>query len=285
MLFKKKIAFLGAGSMAEAMISGIVNSEKVPPKQVIATNRNNVKRLKEIEKKYGISVSQRDKVNLKEVDIIILAMKPKDIDQALLSIKNEINPNALILSVLAGITTSYIEQHLHQGQQVIRVMPNTSSMIGESATAISSGTQTSFEQVKLAKELLQTIGEVFVINEEKMDIFTGIAGSGPAYFYYLMEHMEKAGTENGLDPETTRQIIAQTIVGAARMIQEQDETPTVLRENVTSPNGTTAAGLKALELNGGGNAIAEAVKSAAARSMEISAQLQGESSTKKKKVI
>ncbi|MFC4323430.1 pyrroline-5-carboxylate reductase [Litchfieldia salsa] len=285
MLYKKKIAFLGAGSMAEAMISGIVNSEKVPAKQVIATNRSNVGRLKELEKKYGISVSQRDKVNLKEVDIIILAMKPKDIDQALLSIKNEINPNALILSVLAGITTSYMEQHLQEGQPVIRVMPNTSSMIGESATAISSGTQTSFEQVKLTKELLQTIGEVFVISEEKMDIFTGIAGSGPAYFYYLMEHMEKAGAENGLDPETSRQIIAQTIVGAAKMIQEQNETPTVLRENVTSPNGTTAAGLKALELNGGGNAIAEAVRSAAARSMEISAQLQGESSSKKKQVI
>ncbi|MBD8070522.1 pyrroline-5-carboxylate reductase [Bacillus sp. PS06] len=285
MLYKKTIAFLGAGSMAEAMISGIVHSEKVPPKQVIVTNRNNVQRLKEMEKKYGVSVAQRETVGLKEIDIVILAMKPKDIDQALLSIKNDIHPNTLILSVLAGITTSYIEQHLHPGQQVIRVMPNTSSMIGESATAISSGTNTSFEQVKLAIELLQTIGEVFVINEEKMDIFTGIAGSGPAYFYYLMEHMEKVGAENGLDPETSRQIIAQTIVGAAKMIQEQDETPKVLRENVTSPNGTTAAGLKALDLNGGGIAISEAVKSASARSKEISAQLQGEAAVKKIKAI
>ncbi|WP_078544321.1 pyrroline-5-carboxylate reductase [Litchfieldia alkalitelluris] len=284
MLSDKKIAFLGAGSMAEAMIAGIVNSNKVPREQVIATNRSDLKRLKEIQKSYGITVSQRDKLNLKEVDIVILAMKPKDIDQALLSIKNDISPNALILSVLAGITTSYIEQHLHKGQQVIRVMPNTSSMIGESATAIASGTQTSFDQVKLVKELLQTIGEVFIINEEKMDIFTGIAGSGPAYFYYLMEHMEKAGVEQGLDAETSRQIIAQTIVGAAKMIQEQNETPTVLRENVTSPNGTTAAGLKALELNGGGNAISQAVKSASERSKEISEQLEGQKNTTKKAI-
>lgn len=284
MLSDKKIAFLGAGSMAEAMIAGIVNSNKVPREQVIATNRSDLKRLKELQKKYGITVSQRDKLNLKEVDIVILAMKPKDIDQALLSIKNEISPNALILSVLAGITTSYIEQHLHKGQQVIRVMPNTSSMIGESATAIASGTQTSFDQVKLVKELLQTIGEVFIIKEEKMDIFTGIAGSGPAYFYYLMEHMEKAGVEQGLDAETSRQIIAQTIVGAAKMIQEQNETPTVLRENVTSPNGTTAAGLKALDLNGGGNAISQAIKSASERSKEISEQLEGQKTTTKKAI-
>lgn len=275
MLSKMKIAFLGAGSMAEAMISGITGSGKIPPKQVIVTNRNNMKRLKELEKSYGVKAIQRENISLKDVDIIILAMKPKDINQALLSIKHEISPNALILSVLAGITTSYIEQHLHSGQQVIRVMPNTSSMIGESATAITSGKHTSFDQVKIARELLQTIGKVYVIHEDKMDIFTGIAGSGPAYFYYLMEHMEKTGVENGLEPEISRQIIAQTIVGAAKMIQEQNETPTVLRENVTSPNGTTAAGLQALEENGGGNAISEAVKRAAERSKEISSQLQG----------
>lgn len=274
MLNKKTIAFLGAGSMAEAMIAGIVNTGKVPAKQIIVSNRSNQKKLKELEVNYGINGVSREDLKFDEIDMFILAMKPKDAETALSSIKDQLRPEQVILSVLAGISTSYMESNLQSGQQVIRVMPNTSSMIGESATALSPGKHTTQANVTLAKELLECIGEVYIIQEEKMDIFTGIAGSGPAYFYYLMEHMEKVGMNEGLDVETTRQIIAQTIVGAAKMIQEQDETPTVLRENVTSPNGTTAAGLKALEQHGGGKAISQAIKHAADRSREISSQLQ-----------
>ncbi len=274
MLKQKTIAFIGAGSMAEAMISGLVKANIIPPKQIIVTNRSNQERLKELERNYGIQGINRDELQFGNVDIFILAMKPKDIDTALKSIYNDVKPEQLIMSVLAGISTSYIEENLSKGQQVIRVMPNTSSMIGESATALSPGKQMTRNNVKLASNLLNCIGETYLINEKKMDIFTGLAGSGPAYFYYLMEHMEKEGQEAGLDIETTRQIIAQTIVGAAKMIQEQDETPTVLRENVTSPNGTTAAGLKALDNYGGGEAIAQAVKHASKKSLEISSQLQ-----------
>jgi pyrroline-5-carboxylate reductase len=271
---QKTIAFLGAGSMAEAMISGIITAGKVPPQQIIASNRSNKARLQQLEKDYGILGVPKEDLNFDKVDIIVLAMKPKDAETSLLSIKELLQPNQLILSVLAGVTTTFIEQNLPSGQQVIRVMPNTSSLIGESATAISAGTHTTKQNLNLAKDLLQSIGEVFVIPESKMDIFTGIAGSGPAYFYYLMEHMEKEGLKAGLNEDLTRQIIAQTIVGAAKMIQEQDETPSVLRENVTSPNGTTAAGLKALQMHGGGTAISKAIQHAAERSREISLQLE-----------
>jgi pyrroline-5-carboxylate reductase len=271
---QKTIAFLGAGSMAEAMISGIITSGKVAPQQIIASNRSNKVRLQQLEEDYGILGVPKEDLNFDKVDIIVLAMKPKDAETSLLSIKELLQPNQLILSVLAGVTTTFIEQNLPSGQQVIRVMPNTSSMIGESATAISAGTHTTKQNLNLAKDLLQSIGEVFIIPESKMDIFTGIAGSGPAYFYYLMEHMEKEGLKAGLNEQMTRQIIAQTIVGAAKMIQEQDDTPSVLRENVTSPNGTTAAGLKALQLHGGGTAISKAIQHAAERSREISLQLE-----------
>jgi pyrroline-5-carboxylate reductase len=284
MLTEKTIAFIGAGSMAEAMISGLVNSNKVPHDQIIVTNRSNQNRLNELELKYGITALKREELDFSKVDIFILAMKPKDVEIALNSLKDSINSKQLILSVLAGITTSFIEGNLHAEQQVIRVMPNTSSMIGESATALSPGEHTSNDNLKIAKDLLRSIGEVFVIEEDKMDIFTGLAGSGPAYFYYLMEHMEQEGIKTGLDTETTRQIIAQTIVGAAKMIQEQDESPTVLREKVTSPNGTTAAGLEALDSHGGGNAISQAVKQAANRSKEISSQLQEKLNQEKVKV-
>lgn len=270
MLNDKTIAFLGAGSMAEAMISGIVKTKKIPFQQIIVSNRSNEERLLQLIKNYRICGINKDDLNFENIDIIVLAMKPKDAETALQSIRDSLQPNQLILSVLAGVSTSFIESILPAGQQVIRVMPNTSSMIGESATAISPGTHTSQKSHAIAKELLQCIGEVYVIPEEEMDIFTGIAGSGPAYFYYLMEHMENEGLRGGLSPKILRQIIAQTLVGAAKMIQEKDETPATLRKNVTSPNGTTAAGLAALELHGGGKAIAQAIKQAANRSKEIS---------------
>lgn len=274
MLKNKNIVFLGAGSMAEAMIAGIVSGNKIPKEQIFVTNKTNETRLKELENGYGIKGIKRDDLDLNKMDIIILAMKPKDAETVLLSIKNEIQPQQLVISVLAGITTSFMESHLQNGQQVIRVMPNTSSMIGESATAISAGSYTTKNEITITTDLLSCIGKVFEIDEAQMDIFTGIAGSGPAYFYYLMEHMERAGKEGGLDIETTREIMAQTILGAAKMIMEQDETPKQLRENVTSPNGTTAAGLEALAKHGGGKAISQAIKQASYRSNEISQQLE-----------
>jgi pyrroline-5-carboxylate reductase len=274
MIHNKTLCFIGAGSMAEAMIAGFVLSEKIPAENIIATNRSNEQRLAALEVKYGIKGMKLEHLPFDQIDIFILAMKPKDVDQALSYLKQQIKPNQLILSVLAGITTTYLEQNLHDDQQVVRVMPNTSSAIGESATALSPGHKTAENHVLETKELLNCIGSVFQIEEKNMDIFTGLAGSGPAYFYYLMEHMEQQGAKSGFDLETTRQIIAQTIVGAAKMVQEQDETPAVLREKVTSPNGTTAAGLQALDVNGGGRAIAKAVEFAAKRSKEISEQIK-----------
>ncbi|WP_083802811.1 pyrroline-5-carboxylate reductase [Bacillus sp. SG-1] len=274
MLNKQTVAFLGAGNMAEAMISGLVESNKIPSEQIIVSNRSNRGRLQELQAKYDVTAITKDELKFEEIDMLILAMKPKDIDPVLESIKDLVNPDTVILSVLAGITTGHMEEGLPQGQKVIRVMPNTSSMMRESATAIAAGKHTKVEDMTTAQELLECIGEVYTINEEKMDIFTGIAGSGPAYFYYLMEHIEKAGKDSGLEPEVARQIGAQTILGAAKMIMERDETPAQLRENVTSPNGTTAAGLDALAKFGGGEAIAQAVKGAEKRSKEISSQFK-----------
>ncbi|WP_227395419.1 pyrroline-5-carboxylate reductase [Jeotgalibacillus aurantiacus] len=268
-----RVAFIGAGNMAEAMISGIVQTGTLEPHQVTATNRSNEDRLFELHNRYGIQGIVRDKVNLSSYDVIILAMKPKDAEQSLLSIKDSIKPNQVVMSVLAGISTEFMEQHLNEGQQVIRVMPNTSSMLRESATAISPGENVTMKNVKLAKSLLASIGEVYVIDEDQMDLFTGIAGSGPAYFYYLMEHIEKTAHENGMDVKQAREIGAQTILGAAKMMIERDETPTELRQNVTSPNGTTAAGLNALEESGGGNAIKAAIEGAMNRSKEITEQM------------
>lgn len=269
-----RVAFIGAGNMAEAMISGMVKTGTLEPHQIVATNRSNEDRLLELHNRYGIQGIRRDQLDLSRFDVIFLAMKPKDADNCLSSIKDDIAPNQVVMSVLAGIPTEYMEHQLKDGQQVIRVMPNTSSMLRESATAISPGQHVTMKNIKVAKSLLQCIGSVYMIEEEQMDLFTGIAGSGPAYFYYLMEHIEKIASENGMDVEQAREIGAQTILGAAKMMLERDETPAELRKNVTSPNGTTAAGLDALAENGGGQAIKAAVAGAMNRSKEISDQLK-----------
>jgi pyrroline-5-carboxylate reductase len=273
MLKNKRIVFIGAGSMAEAMIAGIVNAGKISPNQIIVSNRSNQIRLSQLETLYGIRGTASDDLDFSTIDIIVLAMKPKDAQTALQSIRDFIQPHHIILSVLAGITTSFIENFFPSEQQVIRVMPNTSSMIGESATGISSGKHTLHQNMMIAKELLESIGKVYLIPEDKMDLFTGIAGSGPAYFYFLMEHMEKQAADGGLSEDAARQIIAQTIFGAAKMILEQNETPAVLRQNVTSPNGTTAAGVHALDIHGAGTAIEMAIQEASARSREITSEL------------
>jgi pyrroline-5-carboxylate reductase len=274
MLKKKMILFLGAGSMSEAMISGIVKSELIPRNQITVSNQRNIDRLRRLEEVFKINVVKKNQLIIEQYDIIVLAMKPKDAETSFQFIKNRLQPHQLILSVIAGVTTHFMEQNLPTGQQVIRVMPNTSSMIGESATAIATGSFTTKNNLNLAEELFQCIGKVYFIPEEKMDLFTGLAGSGPAYFYYLMEHMENECSKSGFDSNLVLQIIAQTIVGAAKMIQIQGESPSVLREKITSPNGTTAAGLAELERFGGGKAISQAINKAALRSKEISRELE-----------
>ena len=276
MLNEKVIGFIGAGSMAEAMISGIVASEIIPANNVVVSNRSNIDRLMELEDKYGVRGIMKQDLNMNELDIIVLAMKPKDIEIALASLKDQLNSSQLLLSVLAGVSTGYMEEGLNPGQPVIRVMPNTSSMIGESATAISAGKHVAMDHMVDTKVILETIGKVYTIEEGQMDVFTGVAGSGPAYFYYLMEHMEKTAKEAGLDEEVTRDVVAQTILGAAKMLQSNNEEPASLRKKVTSPNGTTAAGLEALSDNGGGKAISAAIKGAAERSKEISEEKEKE---------
>jgi pyrroline-5-carboxylate reductase len=260
--------------MAESMISGVITAEKMPANQIYVTNKSNAGRLEELHSKYGVNALAQSEIPFEKIDLFILAMKPKGAEEALLSIKDKVRLDQVILSVLAGITTEFMEGHLNQGQQVVRVMPNTSSMIQESATAVVAGESVTMGHVKLVTELLECMGKVFLIQEDQMDVFTGLAGSGPAYFYYLMENMERIGVENGFEEQMARKIIAQTIYGAAKMVLENGEAPASLRRKVTSPNGTTASGVEALIKFNGGEAISQAVLHAANRSKEISKELE-----------
>jgi pyrroline-5-carboxylate reductase len=269
MHFYKNITFIGAGSMAEAMIAGFIKKSGISPERITAANHSNTKRRIELVENYGINAISMKDLSLHNTDVIILAVKPKQSEEVLQQIKPFITDQHIVLSVLAGISTPFIEGILEKEVPVIRVMPNTSSMIGESVTGISVGRFVQNIHLDLAQELSKAIGQVKIIAEEHMDVFTGMAGSGPAYFYYLLEHMEKIAVRNGLDPQVARDVAAQTLYGASKMVLETPYSPKELRRKVTSPNGTTAAGLHALDVNGGGKAIEEAVTKAAERSEEL----------------
>lgn len=260
--------------MAEGMIAGMQASGSLQNERIYVTNRTNVERLQELQERYGITSIPQEQVDWHGMDVIILAMKPKDMTAALIDLQEKVRRGQLIISVAAGIQNEQIEHYLPDNQPVVRIMPNTSSTIGESATAIAPGRYVSIEQLALVEELVRTFGEAFVIEENQMDVFTGMAGSGPAYFYKLMEHFEETGVAAGFDQETARKIGTQTMLGAARMLLETQEEPARLRKKVTSPNGTTAAGLEALNEAGAGEAMTKAILSAAERSNEISEELK-----------
>ncbi|MGE8205787.1 pyrroline-5-carboxylate reductase [Heyndrickxia sp. NPDC080065] len=268
MLQNQKVLFFGAGPMAEAIISGMIQSAIIPANQIYVQNRMNHDRLNELQAKYKINIFDENKNQLNDFNTIVLAVQPKHIEDVLGLLSSNVRSDQLILSIVTSITTEYFEANL-KNQPVIRVMPNTSSMVSESATAMTVGQYVSEEQIDIAKMLLRSIGEVYLIPEKNMDIFTGIAGSGPAYFYYFMEQMEQVGVEGGLSEQQIRSIVAQTVLGAAKMVLAQQGSPATLRKNVAAPNGPTEAGLNALELYGGGSAIKEAVRSTTNRSIEM----------------
>ena len=265
----KKILFIGAGEMAEAMISGMLQCNSFAEESITVVNRSNSERLQYVKARYNVQTEHLQNIALDDFDIIILAVKPKDAHEVIQFMQKETKPNQLILSVIAGISLTYLESHLSNQQQVMRVMPNTSISIGESAIGVSYGSSVSSENKEFTKKWLASFGSVFVITEEQMDFFTAVAGSGPAYMYYFMQHMEQVGLDYGFDEWMIRDMVTQTMIGAAKMVQQTKETPMTLQKKVTSPNGTTEAGIKALETYEGGLAIRKAIESASLRSEQI----------------
>lgn len=264
-----KLTFVGAGSMAEAIISGLIEKNIFSQEQIYVTNHQNKQRLATLAHTYGINESYDNHELFDQANIIVLAMKPKDVKQALETIRPYVSHHTLIISVIAGISTSFIAQNLSSLQPIIRAMPNTSAAVGKSATAISLNTYVTEEQEKMAMDLFSAIGISAVVQEEQLDAITGISGSGPAYFYFVVESMQRAAEELGLEQEMATSFIHQTISGAADMLLSSQKDAQELRNNVTSPGGTTEAGvnrMKQLKLD---ESIIEGVKAATIRSQQL----------------
>lgn len=243
----KKIAIIGAGSMAEALISGMIDKKYIESKNIWVTNRSNHQRLEELKAKYEISATYDLQVITADADFIILAMKPKDAGTALETLKYFLNKNGLLVSVLAGVSISTIEKIVNTSISIVRAMPNTSATIGMSATGLAFNKKTTLEQVRMVETLFKTIGITRFVKEEQLDAITGLSGSGPAYFYYLVEAMEKSADAIGLEPELAKELIVQTLLGTAAMLTKSEKPSFQLRHEVTSPGGTTEAGIRVLE--------------------------------------
>lgn len=266
----KKIAFVGAGAMAEALVKGLITAELLPAEDIWLTNHANEERLHELHTAYGVTVTRDQTDLLKDADVIMLSMKPKDAEAALSSLKAaKLEPGQVIVSILAGIHTSFLESYLPFNQPVVRAMPNTSATILEAATAIAAGVHAGSEEMKIVSRLFKTVGEAVEVAEEDMDAVTAISGSGPAYLYYMMEALEEASSQVGLDENVGKQLLIQTFKGAAKMLEQSDLTPAQLRANITSAGGTTAAGISVLEEQDVKIAIQACVKAAADRSKEM----------------
>jgi len=266
----KKVAFIGAGSMAEAIIAGLAKESRlVEKKNIYVTNHQNDARLQELQDTYGITAIRGNDAVIQDAEIIVLSMKPKDLMNAVMEIKDLVHEGQVVVSVIAGATAEHIARLFGKDVPVIRTMPNTSAMIGYSATALSKGEHATDEQLQQAVALFETIGSAIVVDESEMHGVTSISGSGPAYFYFMVEAMEKAAEEVGLRPEIAKDLINQTIVGAGQMLKETREAPGVLRKNITSPGGTTQAGIETLASEHFQEAVISCVKRAYSRSKEM----------------
>lgn len=256
--------------MAEAIIAGMLKKGGFAPDAVHATNRSNRARLDELAQAYRIHADPAQKERyVREADILILAVKPKDIAATIDEIRPWTNPGQLVISVAAGVRTQTIYSLLGHDAPVVRTMPNTSAAVGLSATGICGGRTASPEHVRTAADIFTSVGEVFEVPEDRMDAVTAVAGSGPAFFYYVVESMLNGAVKVGLDEETGKRLLLQTLAGAAAMLQQSGKSPAVLREEICSPGGTTLAGLGVLQAREVDQAFIACVEAAANRAREL----------------
>ncbi|HRC65221.1 MAG TPA: pyrroline-5-carboxylate reductase [Dermatophilaceae bacterium] len=263
-------AIFGAGVMGETLLSGLLRSGR-PADDIVITEKR-ADHAATLRERYGVRVL--DNAQAAEVaEVLVLVVKPQDMDGLLGEIREHIAPGNLVVSLAAGIPTAYLESRLPEGSSVVRVMPNTPALVDQGMAAISPGRNCTADHLAEAEALLASCGKVLQIAEKHQDAVTAISGSGPAYIFYVVESMIEAGVLLGLPRATSTELVVQTLYGAATMLRETGEHPTVLRERVSSPGGTTMAAIRQLEDHKVRAAFMTAMEAAAARSAELAAGL------------
>ena len=259
-------AILGAGVMGETLLSGLVRAGRRVDRLLVGEKR--AERARELEERYGVAVvSNREAA--RKADTLALVVKPQDMGDLLDEIAGELRPGQLVVSLAAGTTTAFLESRLPEGVAVVRVMPNTPALVDEGMAAISPGSHCTDGHLGEAEALMSSVGKVLRIPERQQDAVTAISGSGPAYIFFVVESMIEAGVHLGLPRSTATDLVVQTLVGSAKMLRETGTHPTVLREQVTSPAGTTAAALRELEIHKVRAAFLAAMEAARDRSRAL----------------
>ncbi len=263
------IGFVGAGNMSEALIRGL-RGAGVDGSQIFATTRSRFDRLDHLRAAWGI-VPLRDKAGLSAAaKTLILAVKPQDIDQALIELRPFVTDRHLAITVMAGVSCAAVESYLN-GIPVVRAMPNLPMAVGAATTALAYGRSAAAEHRAHARSLFNLVGHTVEVSEDTMDAVTAISGSGPAYVYLFMEALIEAAIQGGLPPDVAREMAIQTVYGAAKLLKDTNGDPIDLRRRVTSPGGTTMAALTVLEARGFKMNIGDAVKQAIRRARELGA--------------
>lgn len=268
MLQDRRIACIGAGNMAEAIISGLLHGRHLHPSQILASDVR-VERLAAVQKSYGVSATVRNHEAAAWADTMLLAVEPQVLDEVLAEIAPVTRTGALIVSVAAGYPIARVQRHLSTSVRIVRAMPNTPSTIREGITALTYGPGLNEADVRTARALFEPIGKVVEVSEPALDAVTGLSGSGPAYVYVMIEALADGGVKMGLPRDTAQLLAAQTVAGAARMVIESREHPGVLKDRVASPGGTTIAGIHELERGCLRATVMSAVEAATKRSEEL----------------
>lgn len=266
------IAVLGAGKIGEALLSGLLAAGRSAG-DLMLTERH-PERATQLEQRYGVRAVDTATA-AREAGVLVVAVKPQDIEPLLAELAGVIDDRTLVISLCAGLPTALYERRLPAGVPVVRVMPNTPMLVGEAMSAISSGRYASEADLALAEELLGSVGKVLRVPEAQQDAVTALSGSGPAYFFYLVEAMIDAGILLGLPRPMVAELITQSAVGAARMLRDSGDHPVTLREAVTSPAGTTIMAIRELENHGVRAALIAAIEAARDRSIELGRAHEG----------
>jgi len=267
-IMESKVVFIGAGNMAEAIVSGMEANGFCAIEKIVMTDLR-TDRLHEMEKKYSIETSAHNRV-VENAEMVVLAVKPQVLAAVLKEIAPFLKEETLLISIAAGISCAKIEAALEGNPRVVRVMPNTPALVGQGAAAIAAGTFADQADMEVTKALLQCVGLTVCVEEKDLDAVTALSGSGPAYVFYLLEAMLAAAEEMGLEKKTARALALQTVEGAARLMKDSGESATALRERVTSKGGTTEAAIYTLNDENVKEAVLKALKAAHHRSVELS---------------
>ena len=269
----KKVGFLGAGNMGEAIIKGLLRTGLVPAPGIGATDVR-PERLGQVAREYGIRAAPDNAALVGDSDVIILAVKPQIMRAVLKEIAPRVDGTKLLISIAAGVPLYAIETYARKQLRLIRAMPNINVLVQEGASAIAPGNLATEADLKLAKAIFDCVGRSIVIHEPLMDAVTGLSGSGPAYIFLIIEALTDAGVHLGMTRPQALTLVAQTVTGSVKLLSDTGEHPALLREKVTSPGGTTAAGLYKLEEGGLRKILIDAVIAATQRSKELGDKLK-----------